>query len=72
LNDFRIVKKIGKTKLSCHLLFSFIGEGAFSQVYRVIRISDNIEYALKQVRIFAFNLVRSKWRSLLIKKNRMH
>lgn len=33
LSDFKIVKKIG--------------EGAFSQVYRVIRISDNIEYALK-------------------------
>eukprot|EP00347_Sterkiella_histriomuscorum_P011905 403370648 len=37
LKDFKIVKKIG--------------EGAFSQVYRVIRINDNVEYALKQVKM---------------------
>jgi NIMA (never in mitosis gene a)-related kinase len=37
MEDFKIVKKIG--------------EGAFSKVYRVIRKSDNTEYALKQVSI---------------------
>jgi serine/threonine protein kinase len=37
MDDFKIVKKIG--------------EGAFSKVFRVIRKSDNTEYALKQVSI---------------------
>ena len=37
MEDFKIVKKIG--------------EGAFSKVFRVIRKSDNTEYALKQVSI---------------------
>jgi hypothetical protein len=44
LSDFKIVKKIGKVSL---FFQQMPGEGAFSQVYRVIRISDNIEYALK-------------------------
>jgi hypothetical protein len=45
MNDFKTVKKIGKNHI--FILTKFSGEGAFSQVYRVIRISDNIEYALK-------------------------
>ena len=34
---------------------ALIGEGAFSQVYRVIRISDNMEYAMKQVKLFVLS-----------------
>ena len=28
-----------------------LGEGAYSQVYKVKRLSDNIEYALKKVKL---------------------
>lgn len=52
MKDFQIVKKLGK------LLFSLvsrdwfgIGEGAYSVVYRVKRLSDGQEYALKKVKM---------------------
>ena len=37
MKDFQILNKLG--------------EGAFSVVYKVKRISDNLEYALKKVRM---------------------
>ena len=32
------------------LIFFYLGEGAFSQVFKVKRLSDGNEYALKKVR----------------------
>lgn len=57
MHDFKIVKKIGNLK---SILF-YLGEGAFSQVYRVIRVSDNLEYALKQVNSLSFNSIGQTW-----------
>ena len=37
LNDFEVIRKLG--------------EGAYSSVYLVRRLKDNIEYALKKVKI---------------------
>jgi serine/threonine protein kinase len=44
--------KLSKKLVSFHFVEQNLGEGAFSQVYRVIRIGDNLEYALKQVRTY--------------------
>lgn len=44
LKDFKIISKMG-------MLFSKIGEGAFSTVYKVKRIEDHCEYALKKVNL---------------------
>jgi len=66
MNNFKIVKKLGKrlfTSSLPHILSFFYtviltnlrsffvsGEGAFSTVFKVVRTSDNQEYALKKVR----------------------
>ena len=47
LNDFKILSKLGKV-----LLIIVIGEGAYSSVYKVIRLADKREYALKKVKLF--------------------
>lgn len=49
LNDFEITKRLGKSKFI--ILLSVIGEGAYSSVYLVKRITDNATYALKKVRM---------------------
>ena len=59
MQNFKVLKSLGKfINKKCWLglflivLFSLrIGEGAFSTVYKVQRISDGQEYALKKVRI---------------------
>jgi len=48
--DFELIKKIGKfqkfNQYNC-----YIGDGAYSNVYKVRRLEDNIEYALKKVKL---------------------
>jgi len=47
IKDFMVLNKLGKSFLiRSH---SFVGTGAFSDVFRAKRISDGIEYALKKV-----------------------
>ena len=46
MKNFAIVSKLGKAINSNQLV---LGEGAYSTVYRVKRLSDNQEYALKKV-----------------------
>jgi NIMA (never in mitosis gene a)-related kinase len=43
LKDFQILSKLGNE--------FWLGEGAYSQVYKVKRISDGQEYALKKVKL---------------------
>jgi serine/threonine protein kinase len=61
LSDFQIIKKLGKCSArasNCHLgkskfvlLISFVGDGAYSQVYKVRRQEDQAVYALKKVKM---------------------
>lgn len=55
LNDFEIIKRLGKVFLICPLSSNFrvicLGEGAYSSVYHVRRIADSEYYALKKVRM---------------------
>ena len=48
VDDFSQMQKLGTH--SC-LLMMFLGEGAYSQVYRVKRISEGTEYAMKKVKM---------------------
>jgi NIMA (never in mitosis gene a)-related kinase 1/4/5 len=49
MNDFHIINKIGKFQ---HLfIFTNLGTGAFSEVFKVLRKSDNNTYALKKVKM---------------------
>ncbi len=48
LKDFKILKKLGKIIKS---LNDSEGEGSYSLVYKVVRISEGQEYALKQVKM---------------------
>lgn len=50
LNDFEILKRLGKYPISYSLTFH-TGEGAYSSVYHVRRINDGVLYALKKVRM---------------------
>lgn len=45
LKNFQVISKLGR------LFQSLIGQGAFSSVYKVKRISDNQEYALKKINL---------------------
>lgn len=45
LKNFQVISKLGRL---FHLL---LGQGAFSSVYKVKRISDNQEYALKKINL---------------------
>ena len=58
LNDFVILSKLGKL-LICILLIKtcnlFPGEGSYSQVFKVKRNSDGVEYALKKVTMQALS-----------------
>lgn len=45
INDFEIIKKIGK----CNVLI--LGDGAYSNVFKVKRLEDDQEYALKKVKL---------------------
>ena len=60
LNNFIVQKKLGKLKPSLHLHpalcyknnnYLSLGEGSFSEVYQVIRKSDNTVYAMKKVKL---------------------
>jgi hypothetical protein len=48
INDFVVISKLGSYLLT-HSSLIPIGTGAFSEVFRVRRKTDNIEYALKKV-----------------------
>ena len=45
MKNFTVISKLGNLLL---ITFS-AGEGAFSQVFKVRRLSDGMEYALKKV-----------------------
>ncbi len=45
LSDFQLISKLGRC--GCYP----IGEGAYSSVYKVRRLTDNREYALKKVKL---------------------
>ena len=47
VNDFEVIKKIGKF----HSLIMSLGDGAYSNVYRVKRLEDGGLYALKKVKM---------------------
>ena len=57
LRDFVILSKIGKYTIlniaqnfiNNNFLHNIIGDGAYSEVYKVKRLSDNLIYALKKV-----------------------
>ena len=44
LSDFQLISRLGKWSLNT-------GEGAYSSVYKVRRITDSREYALKKVKL---------------------
>ena len=46
INNFKVLNKLGKPSALKHVA----GCGSFSDVFRVKRISDGLEYALKKVR----------------------
>ncbi len=48
LTDFHVLQKLGKYK---SLFILSIGEGAYSQVFKVRRASDGTEYAMKKVKM---------------------
>ena len=48
MKDFQIINKIGII-LIYSVIHIYIGDGAYSVVYKVRRISDGQEYALKKV-----------------------
>ena len=50
MRDFVILSKIGKNFIL--ILFFSLGDGAYSEVYKVKRLSDGLIYALKKVIIF--------------------
>ena len=50
MTDFVVEKKLGKWVL-LNNLFSAIGEGSFSEVYKVKRKSDGAVYAMKKVKM---------------------
>ena len=52
INDFEVEKKIGK--LPFYVIFYnflILGDGAYSNVYKVKRLEDGQEYALKKVKL---------------------
>ena len=56
LNDFLIMGKLGKLQTDNHYknLHKYIfikGEGSYSEVFKVERINDRIQYALKKVKM---------------------
>lgn len=53
MKDFTILSKIGKVLYWWLNLLSLLGSGAFSEVYKVFRKSDQAEYALKKVSVFS-------------------
>lgn len=48
ISNFNILKKLGNYSHSYQIIL-FLGEGAFSQVFLVKRLSDGELYALKKV-----------------------
>ena len=56
LSDFKILAKLGSTFLPQPLIFLIlIGEGAYSTVYKVKRILDSKDYALKKVKLLTLS-----------------
>lgn len=52
ISNFNVLKKLGKYNNIINLIsYSQLGEGSFSEVFRVIRKSDNAEYAMKKVKM---------------------
>lgn len=49
LSDFQILQKLGNKHLILNVLL--IGDGSYSSVYKVKRLEDGLEYALKKVKI---------------------
>lgn len=49
MKEFVILSKIGKFKKFMPLILCPIGDGAYSEVYKVKRLSDGMQYALKKV-----------------------
>jgi NIMA (never in mitosis gene a)-related kinase len=49
IRDFQIISKLGNLFFKNSNLF--LGEGAYSSVYKVKRKSDGNEYALKKVKL---------------------
>lgn len=48
ISEFQIIKKLGNLPLAD---LSFLGDGAYSSVYKVKRFEDDQEYALKKVKM---------------------
>lgn len=48
ISNFSVIQKLGKQSLP---LLYLLGEGAYSTVFRVKRISDGAEYAMKKVKM---------------------
>ena len=51
LNDFEVIKRLGKLKLVWAHELVRLGEGAYSSVYQVRRHADHEVYALKKVKM---------------------
>ena len=52
INDFEMMDKIGKCTINrIDWLICVLGDGAYSEVYKVKRLEDGIEYALKKVKL---------------------
>lgn len=49
MRDFVVLAKIGKLINFCATMI--IGDGAYSEVYKVKRLSDGLVYALKKVKM---------------------
>ena len=54
IKDFQILSKLGSRPFSSFLTF-WIGEGAYSAVYKVKRLTDGQVYALKRVKLLNLN-----------------
>lgn len=56
LSDFKILAKLGSTVFDATSNFPYFkGEGAYSTVYKVKRILDSEDYALKKVKLLTLS-----------------
>lgn len=68
MKDFVVITKIGKPQQPSNPL----GDGAYSTVYKVKRISDGEIYALKKVTVLFTHGARSKWELSQRKRSKTH